>query len=172
MGIPSAEHTQLRKTRRPHTGDALELSQQLTKHAVAARGVIASLAQIHPHQQQTFSGKAKHPAFPVLNCPLQQTAPRQQASGAPTLPARPTMAARASLSIASWRMRGPRLAPRDKRKAIAGFRAAPRASRRLARFAHAISSSTPTAASSAVSDWEKSWRVTETPRAPGWMRRR
>ena len=38
-----------------------------------------------------------------------------------------------------------RLAPSDTRKAISGRRAAPRASSRLARFAHAISSSTPTA---------------------------
>ena len=62
-------------------------------------------------------------------------------------------------------MRRSRLAPSDKRKAISGLRAAPRASRRLARFAHAISSSTPTAASSAVSEWENSLRVDDAPRA-------
>ena len=66
---------------------------------------------------------------------------------------------------------------RDSRRAtgasaISGLRAAPRASSRLARFAHAINSSTPTAASSAVSDWENSWRVGDAPRAPGrsWRR--
>jgi len=59
-------------------------------------------------------------------------------------------------------MRRPRLAPSESLNAISGRRAAPRASSRLARFAQAISSSTATAASNAVSEVEKSWRVAET----------
>ena len=81
--------------------------------------------------------------------------------------ATPAIAASARLSVTSWRMRRPRLAPSDRRKAISGLRAAPRASRRLARFAHAISRSTPTAASSAVSDWENSIARRRRSCAPG-----
>ena len=71
-------------------------------------------------------------------------------------------------SVISWRTRRPRLAPSDTRSAISVRRDSPRASSRLARLAHAISSSTPTPTSSAVSESENSRRVDEAPRSADW----
>jgi len=55
--------------------------------------------------------------------------------------------ARRTLSVSIWRIMRPRPAPRAARTAISFCRDAPRASIRLATFAHAISSTQPTAAS-------------------------
>jgi hypothetical protein len=58
----------------------------------------------------------------------------------------------------------PRPAPSESRSVISARRAAPRASRRFARFAHAIRSSTPTPTSNAVSDPDSSERLYDAPR--------
>ena len=54
------------------------------------------------------------------------------------------------LSVNIWRISRPRLAPSASRTAISDERAAERASNRLATFAQAIKSTTPTAASNIV----------------------
>ena len=64
---------------------------------------------------------------------------------ASTVPSTPPIAARTRLSVMNCRTIRPRLAPTARRTATSRCRAVPRASSRLATFAHTISSTAPTA---------------------------
>ncbi len=88
--------------------------------------------------------------------------------------ARPTMAARVAsnrLSVSSWLMIRPRLAPIERRTAISRCRDVARASSRFAVFAQAISSSKPTIAISAKSGARNRSRNADEPLAKGSITR-
>ena len=79
---------------------------------------------------------------------------------------------RIALSVSHCRMRRQRVAPREQRSAVSRDRAAPRASRRLATLAHAISRIRMTPPISSLRGFSNSARMSETPMPPGrtWIR--
>jgi hypothetical protein len=83
-----------------HAGDSLDLADEVAKHAVAACRLIPGLAQIDPHEQQSFSGKAQVCPLQVIDRSRQQAGAnqkgqRQRQLQAHQQPARPKLAKRA-----------------------------------------------------------------------------
>ena len=151
----SAVTSSRRSRRRPAPGDALRLPPRSRSPASTPA---ASRAGARPKSTLVASERRRAKTSTLVST---RTAALRNAaatsggisassaeisSAATTSPAAPPSSASTALSVRSCRTRRPRAAPRAARTAISGWRAAARARRRLAVFAHAISMTRATAA--------------------------